>query len=143
MKLLVQKSLKTELRLKRYRVLKLYGLKCKISELGTDFLLNRGLNRNLIQAQGVLCKTAGLIQILIYFYKGKRWTESTSCGPRKGGRSTVDSRPGQGSTLAGARLAGAAKPRSSPRVGEKGEELRGSSPRASVADSTARRGRRR
>jgi hypothetical protein len=71
MKLLVQKSLKTKLRLKRYMVLKLHGLKCKISELGTDFLLNRGLNHNLIQAQGVLCKTTGLIRILIYFYKGK------------------------------------------------------------------------
>jgi hypothetical protein len=33
--------------------------------------------------------------------------------------------------------------RSSPRVGEKGEELRGSSLRASVADLTMRRGRRR
>jgi hypothetical protein len=71
MKLLVQKSLKTELQLKRYRVLKLWGLKCKISELETDFLLNRGLNHNLIQAQGVSCKTVGLIRILIYFYKGK------------------------------------------------------------------------
>jgi hypothetical protein len=30
-----------------------------------------------------------------------------------------------------------------PRVGEKGEELRGSSPRALVDDSTARRARRR
>jgi hypothetical protein len=60
-----------ELRLKRYRILKLYGLKCKISELEIDFLLNWGLNRNLLQAQGVLCKTAGLIRILIYFYKGK------------------------------------------------------------------------
>jgi hypothetical protein len=34
----------------------------------------------------------------------------------------VDSRPG--STLAGARLAGAAEPGGSPRVGENGEELR-------------------
>jgi hypothetical protein len=71
MKLLAPKSLKTELRLKRYRVLKLQGLKCKILELETDFLLNRGLNHNLIQAQGVLCKTAGLIQILIYFLQRK------------------------------------------------------------------------
>jgi hypothetical protein len=37
----------------------------------------------------------------------------------------VDSRPGPGGTLAGAWLAGAAEPRSSPQVGEKGEELRG------------------
>jgi hypothetical protein len=43
----------------------------KILELETDFLLNRGLNLNLIQAHGVLCKTVGLIRILIYFYKGK------------------------------------------------------------------------
>jgi hypothetical protein len=48
----------------------------------------------------------------------------------------VDSRPRQGGALAGA-----AEPGSSPRVGEKGEELWGSSPRASVADLTARRGR--
>jgi hypothetical protein len=32
MKLLAQKSLKTELRLKRYRVLKLQGLDCKTTE---------------------------------------------------------------------------------------------------------------
>jgi hypothetical protein len=42
------------------------------------------------------------------------------CGPRKGDRSTVDSRPGPSGMLAGA-----AGPRSSPWVGEKGEELRG------------------
>jgi hypothetical protein len=47
------------------------------------------------------------------------------CGPRKGGRSTVDSRPGSGGTLARAWLAGAVEPGSSPRVGENGEELRG------------------
>jgi hypothetical protein len=39
--------------------------------------------------------------------------------------STVDSRPGPGGALTGAWLAGAAEPGSSPRVGEKGEELRG------------------
>jgi hypothetical protein len=50
---LAQKSLKTELRLKRYRVLELYVLKCKLSELEIDFLLNQGLNHNLIQAQGL------------------------------------------------------------------------------------------
>jgi hypothetical protein len=55
----------------------------------------------------------------------KRWTESTGCGPRKGGRSTVDLRPGPGGALIGAWLASAAKPESSPRVGEKGEELQG------------------
>jgi hypothetical protein len=32
MKLLAQKSFKTELRLKRYRVLKLQGLNCKTTE---------------------------------------------------------------------------------------------------------------
>jgi hypothetical protein len=37
----------------------------------------------------------------------------------------VDSRPGLGGALAGAWLTGAAEPRSSPRVGEKGEKLRG------------------
>jgi hypothetical protein len=37
----------------------------------------------------------------------------------------VDSRPGLGSALAGAWLAGAAKPGSSPWVGKKGEELWG------------------
>jgi hypothetical protein len=46
-------------------------------------------------------------------------------GPRKGGLSTVYSRPGPGGALAGARLAGAAEHRGSPRVGENGEELRG------------------
>jgi hypothetical protein len=45
--------------------------------------------------------------------------------PRKGGLSTVDSRPGPGGALAGAWLAGAAELGSSPWVGEKGEELRG------------------
>jgi hypothetical protein len=48
-----------------------------------------------------------------------------SCGPRKGGRSTVDPRPGLRGALTGAWLAGTAVPGSSPRVGEKGEELRG------------------
>jgi hypothetical protein len=56
MKLLAQKSLKTELRLKRYRVFKLYGLKCKISKLKTDFLLNQGLKHNLIQAREVCAR---------------------------------------------------------------------------------------
>jgi hypothetical protein len=37
----------------------------------------------------------------------------------------VDSRPGPGDALTEAWLAGAAEPGSSPRVGEKGEELRG------------------
>jgi hypothetical protein len=37
----------------------------------------------------------------------------------------VDPRPGPGSALARAWLAGAAEPGSSPRVGKKGEELRG------------------
>jgi hypothetical protein len=37
----------------------------------------------------------------------------------------VDSRPGPGGALAGAWLAGAMEPGSSPRVGENGEELRG------------------
>jgi hypothetical protein len=37
----------------------------------------------------------------------------------------VDSRPGLGGALAGARLAGAAEPGGLPRVGENGEELRG------------------
>jgi hypothetical protein len=37
----------------------------------------------------------------------------------------VDSRPGPGGALAGAWLVGAAEPRRSPQVGEKGEELRG------------------
>jgi hypothetical protein len=37
----------------------------------------------------------------------------------------VDSRPGPGGALAGVWLAGAAKPGSSPRVGENGEELWG------------------
>jgi hypothetical protein len=37
----------------------------------------------------------------------------------------VDSRPGQGNALAGVWLTGAAEPGSTPRVGEKGEELRG------------------
>jgi hypothetical protein len=60
---LVQKSLKTELRLKSYKVLKLEGLKRKILELETDFLLNQGLNHNLLQAQGVLCKIVGLIRV--------------------------------------------------------------------------------
>jgi hypothetical protein len=45
---------------------------------------------------------------------------------------------GHGGALIGARLAGAAEPGSLPQVGEKGEELWGSSPRALVADSTAR-----
>jgi hypothetical protein len=62
---------------------------------------------------------------LFIFTKEKRWTGSTGCGPRNGGRSTVDPRPGPGDALAGAWLASAAEPRSSPRVGEKGEELRG------------------
>jgi hypothetical protein len=56
---------------------------------------------------------------------GKPWTESTGYGPRKGGRSTVDSRPGSGGALIGVRLAGAMEPGGSPRVGENGEELRG------------------
>jgi hypothetical protein len=55
----------------------------------------------------------------------KWWTESTDYGPRKGGRSTVDSRPEPGGALAGAQLAGDAEPGGSPRVGENGEELRG------------------
>jgi hypothetical protein len=46
-------------------------------------------------------------------------------GPRKGGRSTVDSRLGPGSALAGVRLASAAESGGSPRVGENREELRG------------------
>jgi hypothetical protein len=46
-------------------------------------------------------------------------------GPRKGGRSTVDSRSKPGGVLAGAWLAGDAEPVGSPRVGENGEELRG------------------
>jgi hypothetical protein len=37
----------------------------------------------------------------------------------------VDSRSGPGGALTGARLAGAAEPGGSPRVGENGEELRG------------------
>jgi hypothetical protein len=37
----------------------------------------------------------------------------------------VDPRSGPGGTLTGAWLAGAAEPGSSPRIGEKGEELRG------------------
>jgi hypothetical protein len=69
MKLFTQKSLKTELRLKRYRVLKLYGLKCKILELKIDFLSNRGLNHNLLQAQGAIYKNLGFIGIYdLFFY---------------------------------------------------------------------------
>jgi hypothetical protein len=62
---------------------------------------------------------------LIYFTREKRWTESTGYGPCKGGRSTVDSRPGPGGTLTEVRLAGVAEPGGSSRVGENGEELRG------------------
>jgi hypothetical protein len=60
------------------------------------------------------------------------------CVLRKGGQSTTGLRPGQGGALAGVWLTGAAEPGSSPWVGKKGEELRGSSSRASMADSTAR-----
>jgi hypothetical protein len=56
---------------------------------------------------------------------GKPWTESTGYGPRKGGRSTMDSRPGSGGALTGGWLPSAAEPGGSPRVGENGEELRG------------------
>jgi hypothetical protein len=37
MKLLAQKSLKTELRLKRYRVLKFWGLDCKYTGLDIKY----------------------------------------------------------------------------------------------------------
>ena len=56
MKLLEQKSIKMELRLKRYRGLKLQGLKCKISELKTDFLLNRGSIVNYHKLGGLSAK---------------------------------------------------------------------------------------
>jgi hypothetical protein len=42
MKLLAQKSLKTELRLKRYESLNFQGLKRKITELKISFLLKLG-----------------------------------------------------------------------------------------------------
>jgi hypothetical protein len=42
MKILAQKSLKMELQLKSYESLNFQGLKCKITELKTDFLLNQG-----------------------------------------------------------------------------------------------------
>jgi hypothetical protein len=52
MKLLAQKSLKTELRLKSYESLSFQGLKHKIIELKIHFLLKLGLNSNLWKTQG-------------------------------------------------------------------------------------------
>jgi hypothetical protein len=43
MKFLVQKSLKTKLRLKSYESLNFQGLKRKITELKIDFLLKLGI----------------------------------------------------------------------------------------------------
>jgi hypothetical protein len=51
MKLLAQKSLKMELRLKSYESLNFQGLKHKITELKIDFLLKLGLNSNLWKTQ--------------------------------------------------------------------------------------------
>jgi hypothetical protein len=51
-KLLAQKSLKMELRLKSYESLDFQGLKHKITELKIDFLLKLGLNSNLSKTQG-------------------------------------------------------------------------------------------
>jgi hypothetical protein len=59
MKLLAQKSLKMELRLKRYEVLKLQGLHC-----------------NLQIIQGPRCKSFRIKQNNGLFYKAK------TCGPR-------------------------------------------------------------
>jgi hypothetical protein len=59
----------------------------------------------------------------LFLHGKKRWTESTGYGPRKGGRSTVDSRPGPGGAITGAWHAGAAEPGGSLRVEENGEEL--------------------
>jgi hypothetical protein len=49
MKLLVQKSLKTELRLKRYKVLKLQGLDCKIAWVRFKIELKTGARSELYQ----------------------------------------------------------------------------------------------
>jgi hypothetical protein len=75
----------------------------KISELETDFLLNWGLNRNLIPAQGVLCKTVGFIWILICFYKGKTvdrvhglWTGGAFDPPWTRGQSAAGARQRRG-----------------------------------------------
>jgi hypothetical protein len=43
MKILAQKSLKIELRLKSFESLNFQGLKCKIIELKIDFLLKLGI----------------------------------------------------------------------------------------------------
>jgi hypothetical protein len=61
MKLLAQKSLKTELRLKSYESLNFQGLKHKITELKIDFLLKFGLNSNLWKTQGPRSKSSGFI----------------------------------------------------------------------------------
>jgi hypothetical protein len=63
MKLLAQKSLKTELRLKSYKVFKFYGLDCKIAVLDCKlarlfwFLKQtQGLDFNFYKAQGAICE---------------------------------------------------------------------------------------
>jgi hypothetical protein len=74
MKLLAQKSLKMELRLKSYVVLKFQGLVCKI--LGVRFKKNQnqGLDFNLWKTQGARCKFHGIYWIWDLFLNRKcRW----------------------------------------------------------------------
>jgi hypothetical protein len=63
MKLLAQKSLKTELRLKSYKVFKFLGLDCKIVRLDCKLARlfwvlkqTQGLDFNFYKAQGAICE---------------------------------------------------------------------------------------
>jgi hypothetical protein len=57
---LVQKSLKTDLRLKSYEGLKLHGLDCKFAGASFKFLFKTrgGLDLNLQRSQGALMKNS-------------------------------------------------------------------------------------
>jgi hypothetical protein len=83
MKLLAQKSLKTELRLKGYESLNFQGLKHKITKLKIDFLLKLGLNLICGKLRGLGERVWDLLDFDL-FLKGKiggpdaqvRWTTS-------------------------------------------------------------------
>jgi hypothetical protein len=94
MELLAQKSLKMELRLKRYMVLKLQGLDCKFTGLDIKYnLKTEGWITIYIDNMVLSAKLAELIRIYDLFFIRKAGEPGSQCsGPAVGLRSMVASR---------------------------------------------------
>jgi hypothetical protein len=144
MKLLAQKSLKTELRLKSYKILKFYGQKCKFTELKKWFSFKPRVHSQYKTSSGGFVQNYRIIRDFDLFLHGKNGGPSPRAmdrarvgGPRwTHDRDRAARSPERG--LSALRSLGARR-----ELRKTERSSGGCSLRASVAETTVKRGRRR